>query len=140
MPDWRSWENLYMISKKSSIFLHFGKKSLKNLLEQKHTCFGTSIDIIFKLVYALLAMQLAILAIWISYIIYSFFSFYNFVLSYFSFVSDVYWLDRPDSTIFKWYFAEIVLFKGWRKCKSMEITSVKYGPDLKCLEYLRSMK
>ena len=57
-----------MISKKSSIFLHLGKKSLKNLLEQKHTCFGTSIDIIFKLVYALLAMHLAILAIWISYI------------------------------------------------------------------------
>ena len=58
-----------MISKESSIFLHSGNKSFKNLLGQKHTSFGTSIDIIFKLVYATLAMHLAILAIWISYML-----------------------------------------------------------------------
>ena len=29
----KSWENLYMIGKKSSIFLHSGKKYLKNLLD-----------------------------------------------------------------------------------------------------------
>ena len=69
-----------MISKKSSIFLHSGKKSFKNLLGQKHTSFGTSTDIIFNLVYATLAMHLVILAVWISYILYSFFSFYNLAL------------------------------------------------------------
>ena len=79
-----------MISKKSSIFLHYGKKSFKNFLGQKYTSFGTSIDIIFKLAYAILAMHLAFLAIWISYTLCSFFSFCNLVLSYFSFVSDVY--------------------------------------------------
>ena len=68
-----SWENLHMISKKSSIFLHYGKKSFKNFLGQTYTSFGTSIDIIFKLVYAILAMHLAFLAIWISYTLCSFF-------------------------------------------------------------------
>ena len=88
-------------------FSYILEKNPSKTCWDKHTSFGTSIDIIFKLVYAILAMCLAILAIWISYILYSFFSFYNLVLWYFSFISDVYWLDRPDSPIFKWYFAEI---------------------------------
>ena len=79
-----------MISKKSSIFLHSGKKSFKNVLGQTKTCFGTSIDTIFKLVYATLAMHNAILAIRIGYILSSFFLLYNLFLSYFSFVSYVY--------------------------------------------------
>ena len=80
-----------MINKKSLIFLHSGKKSFNNLLGQTNTCFETSIDIIFKLVYATLAMHLAILASWISDILSSFFfSFHDLLLSCFSFISDVY--------------------------------------------------
>ena len=79
-----------MISQKSSIFLYSGKKSFKKLLGQKYTYFGTSIDIIFKLVYATLVMHFEILVIWISYILSSFFSFCNLVLSYFLFVTNVY--------------------------------------------------
>ena len=56
-------------------------------------------------------MHLEILAMSTSYILSSVFSFYDLaVLNYFSYVSDIYWLDRPDSTIFKSYFAEIVFF------------------------------